>query len=63
MRLQLCCIIFRNLGKIRKVITKRIVLLDFIHRLVSQEQTSVQWLGHLLPPVFDWLQGFMCVCT
>jgi hypothetical protein len=23
----------------------------------------VQWLGHLLPPVFDWLQGFMCVCT
>jgi hypothetical protein len=24
---------------------------------------SVQWLGHLLPPVFDWLQGFMCVCT
>jgi hypothetical protein len=32
---------------------ERIVLLDF----------SVQWLGHLLPPVFDWLQGFMCVCA
>jgi hypothetical protein len=23
----------------------------------------VQWLGHLLPPVSDLLQGFMCVCT
>jgi hypothetical protein len=23
----------------------------------------VQWLGHLLPPVADLLQGFMCVCT
>jgi hypothetical protein len=23
----------------------------------------VQWLGHLLPPVSDWLQGFMCVCA
>jgi hypothetical protein len=23
----------------------------------------VQWLGHLLPPVPDLLQGFMCVCT
>jgi hypothetical protein len=23
----------------------------------------VQWLGHLLPPVFYWLQGFMCVCA
>jgi hypothetical protein len=36
---------------------ERIVLLDFIHRL-----WSVQWLGHLLPPVSDLLQGFMlCV--
>jgi hypothetical protein len=24
---------------------------------------SVQWLGHLLPPVSGWLQGFMCVCA
>jgi hypothetical protein len=24
---------------------------------------SVQWLGHLLPPVPDLLQGFMCVCA
>jgi hypothetical protein len=24
---------------------------------------SVQWLGHLLPPVSDLLQGFICVCT
>jgi hypothetical protein len=23
----------------------------------------VQWLGHLLPPVSDLLQGFMCVCA
>jgi hypothetical protein len=23
---------------------------------------SVQWLGHLLPPVSDLLQDFMCVC-
>jgi hypothetical protein len=23
----------------------------------------VQWLGYLLPPVSDLLQGFMCVCT
>jgi hypothetical protein len=23
----------------------------------------VQWLGHLLPPVSDLLQGFVCVCT
>jgi hypothetical protein len=23
----------------------------------------LQWLGHLLPPVSDLLQGFMCVCT
>jgi hypothetical protein len=23
----------------------------------------VQWLGHLLPPVSDWPQGFMCVCA
>jgi hypothetical protein len=23
----------------------------------------VQWLCHLLPPVFYWLQGFMCVCA
>jgi len=27
------------------------------------ELWSVQWLGHLLPPVSDLLQGFMCVCT
>jgi hypothetical protein len=27
------------------------------------EELSVQWLGHLLPPVSDLLQGFMCVCT
>jgi hypothetical protein len=24
---------------------------------------SVQWLGHLLPPASDLLQGFMCVCA
>jgi hypothetical protein len=23
----------------------------------------VQWLGHLLPPVSDLLQGFVCVCA
>jgi hypothetical protein len=23
----------------------------------------VQWLGHLLPPVSDFLQRFMCVCA
>jgi hypothetical protein len=23
----------------------------------------VQWLGHLLPPVSDLLEGFMCVCA
>jgi hypothetical protein len=23
----------------------------------------VQWLCHLLPPEFYWLQGFMCVCA
>jgi hypothetical protein len=23
----------------------------------------VQWLGHLLPPVSDLLQGFACVCA
>jgi hypothetical protein len=52
---------------------ERIVLLDFIHRLVSQKNkknrgiknidTAQQWLGHLLPPVPDLLQGFMCVCA
>jgi hypothetical protein len=27
------------------------------------ELWSVQWLGHLLPPVSDLLQGLMCVCA
>jgi hypothetical protein len=34
--------------------TKQIVLLDFIHRLVSQEQTKLR---------SDLLQGLMCVCA
>jgi hypothetical protein len=40
-----------------------LVCMQFLCFLGFYVLWSVQWLGHLLPPVFDWLQGFMCVCA
>jgi hypothetical protein len=40
-----------------------LVCMQFLCFLGFYVLWSVQWLGHLLPPVSGWLQGFMCVCT
>jgi hypothetical protein len=42
---------------------RALVCMQFLDFLGFYVLRSVQWLGHLLPPVFDWLQGFMCVCA
>jgi hypothetical protein len=40
-----------------------LVCMQYLCFLGFYELWSVQWLGHLLPPVYGLLQGFMCVCT
>jgi hypothetical protein len=39
-----------------------LVCMHLLCLLGSYVLWSVQWLDHLLPPVFDGLQGFMCEC-